>query len=294
MRELCWTVLPEEQGRTVRSLVPRRFCLGTHAFRRLKVREAILRNGVPVRADERLFAGDRLTVHLENEEGACPGKDSALCTLVYADKDLLVVSKGAPLPTLPSAHQPDDTLRELLARRLGLLPDRFHYHPVNRLDKGTSGLLVVARHAHAQRLLSGALHTDRFRREYLALTQGVPPADEGTIDAPIARLGSGARRGIVAEGKPAQTHYRVLSTDGERALLRLRLFTGRTHQIRVHLQSLGCPILGDYLYGAPDPRLPGRFALHAASLVLRHPLRDEELRFESPLPPELQRLSPPL
>ena len=292
MRELNWTVPPADDGRAVRVLIPRRFSLGQHAFRRLKVRGGILVNGEPVHADRILRTGERVTVMLEDSlegSGLLPEGD-AMCRVRYMDSDLLIIAKGAPLATLPSIHQRTGTLRELLASQLGIDPAAFRYHPVNRLDKGTSGLLAIARHDHAQRLLTAQLHTDAFLREYLAVTEGCPADSEGVIDAPIARVGEGARRCVRADGKPAVTHYSVEARAGGRALLRLRLETGRTHQIRVHLAHLGCPIVGDYLYGTEHPDLPDRFALHSALLACRQPLTGEALRIEEPLPSELEKL----
>lgn len=125
-------------------------------------------------------------------------------------------------------------------------------------------------------------------REYLAVTQGEPPAAEGLIDLPIAKAeGATVRRCVSPAGKPAVTHYRVLRRGGGRALVLLRLETGRTHQIRVHLAALGCPVAGDFLYGEELTALPGRFALHSHRLLLRHPLTGEEMTLCSPLPPAL-------
>ena len=291
VRALTWTVLPEEAGRAVRSLAPARFRLGTHAFRRLKALGGILVNGEPAHAGRILRAGDVLEIRLDG--GELPGGPPAPaggCAVRYLDGDLVIVSKAAPLATLPGAHPEGDTLREVLAGMLGEDPEGYRYHPVNRLDKGTSGLLCVARHGHAQRLLAQQLHTDEFIREYLAVTEGIPEAAEGVIDAPIRRRGRGARRETAPDGKPAVTRYRVERTEGGRALLRLRLETGRTHQIRVHLASIGCPVCGDYLYGRELPELPGRFALHSARLACRQPVTGEAIDVEEPLPEELAAL----
>lgn len=300
MRVLTYIVTEADAGRAVRSVVPRRFCLGQHAFRRLKVLGAIRVGGVPVRADRILRAGEVVEVFLDTDEapGACPavlpgqpglaGLPPSL--LRYQDEDLLIVSKGAPLPTLPARHIATGTLREQVIRLLHADPETFVYHPVNRLDKGTSGLLCIARHAHAQRLLTAQLHTGRFVREYLAVTEGVPNRPAGTIDAPIARLYTGARRAVREDGQRAVTHYRVEQAIGSRALLRLRLETGRTHQIRVHLSHIGCPIAGDYLYGTALSALPGRFALHSASIRLIQPITGKSIAIDEPLPEELSSL----
>lgn len=297
MRILTCTASAADEGRAVRSVVPRRFALGQHAFRRLKVREAILVNGQVARADRILHAGDVIEVRLPSDvrlEGELPTSvlDNRLppSFIRYIDEDIIIASKGAPLPTLPARHIASGTLREQLIDLLHADPASFVYHPVNRLDKGTSGLLCIARHAHAQRLMTAQLHTGSFVREYLAVTEGIPQDEEGTIDAPIARLGTGARRAVREDGQHAVTHYRVVQAGGGRALVRLRLETGRTHQIRVHLAHIGCPIAGDYLYGTELPELAGRFALHSASIRLAHPLTGSTIALDEPLPAQLKAL----
>ena len=297
MRILTYIATGEDEGRAVRSVVPRRFHLGAHAFRRLKVQGGILANGQVVRADFRLHAGDVLEVRLPDDMASegLPTSHSARADLPpsqirHIDEVLIIVSKGAPLATLPCAHIRTGTLREQLAAMLGADEHSFVYHPVNRLDKGTSGLLVVARHAHAQHLLTAQLHTGGFVREYLAVTEGIPRASCGVIDAPIARLGQGARRAVREDGRRAVTHYRIEAVSNGRALIRLRLETGRTHQIRVHLSSIGCPIAGDYLYGGELPALGGRFALHSAYLSLVHPITGARIGIAQPLPPQLGAL----
>ena len=257
------------------------------------------------RADTVLRAGQRLEIRIDNGETETTAEIEAKTEIKaaldglppsfirYIDGDMLVVSKGAPLATLPCGHIHTGTLREQLAALLGQDAAAFDYHPVNRLDKGTSGLLCVARHAHAQRLLTGQLHTDSFIREYLAVTEGVPAQREGVIDAPIARLGTGAKRAVRPDGRRAVTHYRVEQAAGDRALIRLRLETGRTHQIRVHLAHIGCPICGDYLYGRELPELKDRFALHSAHLRCVQPVTGETVEVVEPLPEELKALLTP-
>ena len=297
MRILTYQVTPADEGRAVRVVVPRRFSLGQHAFRRLKMLEAIHVGGAVVRADYVLHAGEVIQVHLPDDiemhssaPAAALPSDIPPSHIRYMDEDLLIVSKGAPLPTLPAVHITTPTLREQLIAMLGADESAFVFHPVNRLDKGTSGLMCIARHAHAQRLLTLQLHTGSFVREYLAVTEGVPAQMEGIIDAPIARLGTGARRAVREDGQQALTHYRVERVSGNRALIRLKLETGRTHQIRVHLSHIGCPIAGDYLYGTELDAIPGRFALHSASIRLTQPITGTEIALDEPLPPELEAL----
>ena len=295
MRVLTHTVTAEEHGRAVRSVVPRVFRLGEHAYRRLKVLGCISVNGETARASRILSAGEVIEIRLPSGEAglvsvASPQDALPASFIRHIDEDIIVASKGAPLPTLPASHITSGTLREQIIAMLSADPAAFAYHPVNRLDKGTSGLMVIARHAHAQRLLTAQLHTGSFIREYLAVTEGVPAATEGTIDAPIARIGTGARRAVREDGLRAVTHYRVESIHGSRALIRLRLETGRTHQIRVHLSHIGCPIAGDYLYGTELPELCGRFALHSAYLHCVQPITGQKIDITEPLPDSLAAL----
>ncbi|MBP3655176.1 MAG: RluA family pseudouridine synthase [Clostridia bacterium] len=297
MRILTYIAGAMDEGRAVRSVVPRRFQLGEHAFRRLKVQGGILVGGVSVRADHIIHAGDVIAIRLP-DDGAASAADVPAALpdnlpasyIRYIDEDLIIAAKGAPLATLPCAHIRTGTLREQLCAMLGADDSAFVYHPVNRLDKGTSGLLCIARHAHAQRLMTAQLHTGGFVREYLAVTEGIPRASCGVIDAPIARLGAGAKRAVREDGQRAVTHYRIEAVCSSRALVRLRLETGRTHQIRVHLSSIGCPIAGDYLYGSELPALGGRFALHSAYLSLVHPITGQRIELTEPLPDALAAL----
>ena len=197
-------------------------------------------------------------------------------TIAHEDDWLFVIDKPAPLASQSSALHPDDTLENALYAHLRC-PTDFVYRPVNRLDKGTSGLMIVAKDAHIQHRLQALLHTPEFIRTYQAVVDGCPDDDCGVIDAPIGKEDAASIRRIVKRGKT-------------RALVELVLETGRTHQIRVHMASIGCPVVGDFLYGTEIPQLPGRFALHASALTLHHPMTGEWLSLTSPLPASLATL----
>ena len=151
--------------------------------------------------------------------------------------------------------------------------------------------MIVAKDAHIQHRLQALLHTPEFIRTYQAVVEGCPDDDCGVIDAPIGKEDAASIRRIVTpSGKPSVTHYRVLKRGKTRALVELVLETGRTHQIRVHMASIGCPVVGDFLYGTEIPQLPGRFALHASALTLHHPMTGDWLSLTSPLPESLATL----
>lgn len=294
MREIEYLAAAEDDGRELKRILRTRLSISHRQLGSLKAEGGLFLNDEPARANALVHAGDRLTVRLPDQESGaaepCPGK----VDIVYEDDDLMVLNKEAPLACQSSDRQPRHSLENRLAYLFAQRGEPFLFRPVNRLDRGTSGLMVAAKHAHAQNLLQEQLHTPDFVREYLAVLAGSLPCEAGVVDAPIGKAdGATVRRCIRPEsegGRPSRTDFRVLARCEERTLVRLRLQTGRTHQIRVHMQSLGCPVFGDFLYGQEDERLPGRFALHSAYLRLLHPLSGRELIFTQPLPPELAGL----
>ena len=210
----------------------------------------------------------------------------------YEDRDLLVVNKAAGVPIHPSQGNHDNTLANGIAWYLGEKGEAATYRAINRLDRDTTGLLILARHALSACMLSEMVRTHAIRRCYLAAASGLVPP-EGVIDAPIARTcDSTIERCVDFErGDSARTHYRTLcyNRDTDCSLVELRLETGRTHQIRVHMKHIGHPLPGDFLYN-PDYRLIGRQALHSWQLDFIHPIKKEPLHFEAPLPEDMRRL----
>lgn len=283
------TVAPEDDGLPVRRLALERLHMSYGQFKRAKFEGELLLEGRRVHANERARAGQTLVIRMP-QRGGGPCEPSELqLNVPYEDEDLLIIDKPAPLPTVLSRKRDTPTLENAVYSYFGC-PEGFVFRPVNRLDKGTSGLMVVARHAHAQQFLQAQLHTDGFVREYYAVCEGMPPSREGLIDLPIAKEDAATvRRVVSAQGKPARTHYTVLEAGAGRSLLRLQLDTGRTHQIRVHLLALGCPVTGDFLYGREHMALPNRFALHSCYIRLQT-LSHGVVERDSPLPSELRML----
>jgi 23S rRNA pseudouridine1911/1915/1917 synthase len=212
--------------------------------------------------------------------------------IVHEDAELIVIDKPAGLVVHPGAGQPDRTLLNALlahAPKLAAVPRAGIVH---RLDKETSGLLVVAKTVEAQANLAAQLASRSMRRIYLAVVQGDPPAS-GTIDAPLGRdARSRVRMAVTHRGKPARTAFRVVERFGHAALIECRLETGRTHQIRVHLQHIRHPLVGDAVYrrGTRHGLAFPRQALHAAELTLTHPASGKTMTWRSPLPRDMKRL----
>ena len=283
-------IQPEMEEKSIRSIALSRIGMSSGQFKRAKFQGSILLDGERVTADVRVKAGQTLALFVPEVTNSQPKAMRIPLSIVYEDEFFWVIDKPAPMPSAPSVNRDTPTLENALFAHLGE-PENFVYRPVNRLDKGTSGLMIVAKDAHVQYLLQKQLHTDDFVREYLAVVDGALPQDEGVIDLPIAKAdGATVRREVRADGKEARTFYRVVRK-GERSLVRLRLDTGRTHQIRVHMSHLGCPVTGDFLYGTELPEnLPGRFALHSAMIRLKHPVNGEWMTVESTLPEGLEAL----
>ena len=254
-------------------------------------------------------AGERVDADVPAPSTPSASPEPIPITLVYVDDDLCVVDKPAGMATHPAPGSPRGTLVNALLAALGPLPSiNGVLRPgiVHRLDKETSGLLVVAKSDRAMRGLSQAIAQRSVRREYDAVVWGVPPNRTGTIDAPIARDAAARTKFAVRSGgRSAVTHYRVresfrianpdarrrAETDMRLGLLELRLDTGRTHQIRVHCAAIGHPIVGDAQYGAGKPRLGAqRQMLHAARLSFAHPVTGEPMRFESAWPADFAAL----
>jgi 23S rRNA pseudouridine1911/1915/1917 synthase len=209
--------------------------------------------------------------------------------IAYEDEHLLVVDKGPGLVVHPARGHREDTLSQLLAPLLaGGEPERAGI--VHRLDRDTSGLLVVSRSQEAHRLLQRALANRRLEREYLALVEGRPPARTGTIEAPIGRDPRIRTRMTVGGVSPreARTHFTLERALAGTSLLRLKLETGRTHQIRVHLQAIGHPVCGDPEYGSAGMLGLERQFLHATRLAFDHPITGERVDVVSPLPADLK------
>ena len=289
MRILSHCVLPEESGQTVKRILRARFQMAEVQISRLKMKpDGILLNGAHANVTAVVRSGDMLQVNI-SDENACNTAEAVDFPLdfLYEDGDLAVLNKPAGMAVHGSTGGNGTTVANALAFRWGT---GCAFHPVNRLDKGTSGLMVIAKSAYVHDLLRRELHTEDFCREYLALAEGHITPAEGSILAPIARDGAApTKRCVSPEGLPSRTDYRVVRSFPETELLRMRPYTGRTHQIRVHMAHIGHPLLGDVLYGGNTARI-SRPALHSVYLRLRHPVSGKTVELEAPIPEDMASL----
>lgn len=253
-----------------------------------KTENGILLNGQWAYVGQTLKDGDVLEIRIVEEEssGQIVPKELPL-DIVYEDEDLLVLNKAADMPIHPSINNYDNTLANALMWYYQQKGEAFVYRCINRLDRDTTGLLIVAKNMLSGGILSDMSKKREIHREYLAIAEGEVP-QEGVIDAPIARKEESVIERCVdfEKGDRAVTHYWRLDYRNGYSLVRLKLETGRTHQIRVHMKYLGHPLTGDYLYN-PDYRILDHQALHSWKLAFRHPITGEQMEFKAAPPWEL-------
>jgi 23S rRNA pseudouridine1911/1915/1917 synthase len=248
-------------------------------------------NGRPPSKRTLVTAGDAVIVQAEPvTRSPASGPATAAFTIVYEDSDLLVVDKPAGVVVHPARGHQQGTLAQALADRAAGGEDPERAGIVHRLDKDTSGLLVVAKSAQVHRLLKALISSRELHREYLALVDGIPPARTGTIDAPIGRDRRDRLLISLTSDHPreARTHFELVEALGGAALLRVTLETGRTHQIRVHMSAIGHPVVGDRSYGGTVRFGLKRQFLHAARLSFVHPISGKPIDVTSPLPADLE------
>ena len=234
-----------------------------------------------------MYPGDIITV---NWQQACTIIPTELpLTICYEDDYMLIIDKPAGMLVHPTTSEHLTTLANAVMHYFSGKKLPYNFHPVHRLDRNTSGLVLIAKQPHIQHLLSRN-DIKHIKRQYLALALGTLIPADGTIDAPIARHPDSIIQRIVDQnGQHAITYYKTLKVLNNASLIELTLLTGRTHQIRVHLSHIGHPLLGDDLYGGSRERI-GRQALHAARLHFPHPVTGEIIDISSPLPADLREL----
>ncbi len=260
------------------------------AAQRLLEEGAVRKNGAPVKKNEKLTEGDALILSLPEPEPVDILPQDIPLDVVYEDDDVIVVNKPVGMVVHPAAGHPDGTLVNALLHHCGdsLSGINGELRPgiVHRIDRDTSGLLIAAKNDFAHLGLAEQLQDHSLYREYEAICVGNLREDQGTVNAPIARHRTDRKRMAVdPEGREAVTHWTVLERLSGYAYIQCRLETGRTHQIRVHMASIGHPLLGDVVYGSkrPYPGLAGQ-CLHARRLSFVHPRTGERITVECPLP----------
>ena len=283
-----YQITENEQNTTVLDFL-RKKGFSRHILSSMKAdKEALTRNGQRIGGREHLLAGDHFRVRLLEtvaSDGIIPV--SMPLSILYEDEDILVINKPADMPVHPSIGNYTNTLANGVTAYLDAKGEHSPFRCINRLDRDTSGALILAKNAFSAAVLSTQMRNRQIRRTYLAVVEGITPPN-GTISAPISRVDDSVieRHVDFLHGEPAVTHYERLETKNEHSLLEIHLETGRTHQIRVHMGYIGHPLPADYLYH-PEYDCFKRQPLHSLQLEFRHPVTDKSMCLLAPVPEDM-------
>lgn len=293
IRTLTYTVTEEEAGVSLLEWLRDKGC-SRQVLAHLKNTKGLFKNGERPFAKEPVRSGDQIKLRLTEEagsEGIVP-----VClpfSVVYEDEDLLVIDKPAGLPVHPSINHYENTLANGVMWRCQQTGEPFPFRCINRLDAGTTGLLIIAKNMFSAAVLYSAMKKREIKRTYLAVASG-EIRKPGTVDLPIGRVSDSVIERCIDQehGERAVTHYEPVAVckvpgNGSYTMLRLQLETGRTHQIRVHMKAIGHPLAGDYLY-APEDCSAERPLLHSRSLEFIHPVTQEPMKLTAELPEDMK------
>ncbi|HYR11027.1 MAG TPA: RluA family pseudouridine synthase [Longimicrobium sp.] len=283
------TVTPDQAGRTVQEILTGPMSVSRRMIQRLTRAKGLQHNRRAAWLNAKVRAGDVVSARLHPAESAGLAPVPMDLRVVYEDAEVLAVDKPPFLLVHPTSPEQDRTLAHGVAHHLAQQGVHAKVHPVHRIDRDTSGLVVFAKTGHAHHRLDLQLRAGELKREYLALVDGVVEGERGVIDAPIGRdPRNPVLRVVRKDGDAAVTRWEVAARYPTATLLRLELETGRTHQIRVHLLHAGHPVLGDRQYGRKGQHLLKRQALHASHLAFAHPTSGEPIRLDAELAPDMQ------
>ena len=291
-RNIDYIIDEDSAGLRVEQFLRRKRYSGQNLSEIKRMPKSILVNGVHYYMRQELSTGDHLQVRIcetQNSEKIPPTK--LALDIIYEDEDLLVLNKPAGMPIHPSLNNYTNSIANALAYYFQSQGKPFIFRCCNRLDRDTSGLTIVSKHLVSGSILSDMTKYREVHREYLAIARGSVTPSEGTIQAPLGRKdGTIIERTVDWEhGEDAVTHYKVVKEANGHSLVSLRLETGRTHQIRIHMKYLGYPLIGDYLYN-PDMEYMTRQALHSHHMEFTHPITGEHMSFTAPLPEDMVRV----
>lgn len=280
---LDYKVTKAEAGLPLIEVLSQHMDVSSRMIRKSKDGKSIQLNGYPVSVNAKVRCSDVVTVILEQEPNIFEPQDIPI-EVVYENQDLLIVNKQPYVVVHPTKGHPDQTIGNGIANHFEKEGFNGKIRFINRLDRDTSGLLLVAKNGYAQQIISNQMRDDQVEKRYMALVSGIVEKDADTINLPIGRPNpEDLRRAVMADGQDSVTHYEVVERYNNATLVKIRLETGRTHQIRVHFSHLGHPLIGDELYGCPSDEIK-RQALHSYYLKFKLPRTHEEIELEADLP----------
>ncbi|WP_257349127.1 RluA family pseudouridine synthase [Pseudalkalibacillus decolorationis] len=290
--EISWKIEELYDGQLLREFLLNEKEISRQALTDIKFNGGgLFVNGEQVTVRHLLKSGDIVSVFFPTEvvsEQMVP--EEMPLSILFEDDHFLVLDKPANVATIPSKYQNTGSLAQGILHYYQTKAIPATIHVVNRLDRDTSGIVLIAKHRYAHSLLSKQQQSSRIKRSYIALCHGQPISKIGEIEEPIGRKeGSIVERCVRADGQFARTHYKVLKTYEGYSYVQLNLDTGRTHQIRVHMNYIGHPLLGDDLYGGTREKIQ-RQALHSTTITFYHPFSEKEVKLEAPLPNDISNL----
>ena len=291
-RTIDYMIDEDSAGLRVEQFLRRKRYSGQNLSEIKRMPKSILVNGVHYYMRQELAVGDHLQVRIcETQSSEKIPPTNLPLDIIYEDEDILVLNKPAGMPIHPSLNNYTNSIANALAYYFQSQGKPFIFRCCNRLDRDTSGLTIVSKHLVSGSILSDMTKYREVHREYLAIARGSVTPSEGTIRAPLGRKeGTIIERTVDWEhGEEAVTHYKVVKEANGHSLVSLRLETGRTHQIRIHMKYLGYPLIGDYLYN-PDMEYMTRQALHSHHMEFTHPITGEHMSFTAPLPEDMARV----
>ena len=291
-RNIDYIIDEDSAGLRVEQFLRRKRYSGQNLSEIKRMPKSILVNGVHYYMRQELSTGDHLHVRIcETQNSEKIPSTKLPLDIIYEDEDLLVLNKPAGMPIHPSLNNYTNSMANALAYYFQSQGKPFIFRCCNRLDRDTSGLTIVSKHLVSGSILSDMTKYREVHREYLAIARGSVTPSEGTIQAPLGRKeGTIIERTVDWEhGEDAVTHYKVVKEANGHSLVSLRLETGRTHQIRIHMKYLGYPLIGDYLYN-PDMEYMTRQALHSHHMEFTHPITGEHMSFTASLPEDMARV----
>ncbi|HSL93037.1 MAG TPA: RluA family pseudouridine synthase [Bacillota bacterium] len=284
------TVCEQYNGGSARAVLSGKLGISRQLLTRIKRSGEFYINEEPALLKAQVKAGDTLRIVIREEKIQDIDPEPIPLTIIFEDEHLLVVDKPAGLVVHPTKGYQSGTLANAVINHWREKGEQFLFRPVHRLDRDTSGLVVVAKNPYVQEALTTQHLDGRWQKTYTVIVMGKTTADSGLIDAPIHRVGMGTRRRVISDlGQPAQTLWKLLKTWGSASLVEATLVTGRTHQIRAHFAHIGHPLVGDDVYGEPSS-LIGRQALHAGKIRFMHPITAQPVELISPLPQDMRLL----
>lgn len=287
---LIYEIHEDDAGIKLKEVLYNKMKLSGRLTRKLKRSKTIFVNGNNISLDSTLRRGDVVKVIMLDEANSFEPQDIPI-DVIYEDMDLLIINKQPNIVVHPTKGHPDNTIANGLVNYLNKTKQGFKIRFINRLDRDTSGLLMIAKNPFTQQELSNQMHKNLVKKKYLAVVTGIVKDDKGTIDAPIGRMEDDSiHRVVIESGQRSITHYEVIERYNDSSLVRLTLETGRTHQIRVHMKHIGHPLIGDELYGLVDNDLINRQALHAETLKFYQPRTGEEKFIKSDIPEDIKNL----